>query len=1112
LYRLSQLTDFSSFIFPQISVATPAEMFAISPLDIVTKLRFFLAVILILFGVMHAGAALGYVLDARGRAEQRAALTSPRFGFEELPGGVWTWALYQRPVTGAFGAVSGPVVELAAVIGVPYARLRCAIPEELLAGDMAHMVGRSAGLSVSASEASKDAHNALMKELHGGGGGGGGGALGSGGGCCAPRSRVRAQTTAPLGGKPDAEAEAAVEAGSEPGSPARSVLSVSEAPPWEAPCGDEEAARGAGDAAAAEAARATSTALIFALMWVRLLAPREELASRQAAAAAHFNTVRTVAGNFDDLVARFKDLLSGGNLHTRSDWLEKARLWRLILLQDPAGFWDASGGLAFALHATAAAPGGARGRPVAWQAPLRALRALQLRGDAWDHSDDEGGVEGGSPLTPRTPTTPSSPSTPTTPATPSAAVRDDPLHFSLDGVTASLPRALRHAAGAPPLRLWATLLCIAMADAAENGWVVNGDASKEGEEEEVTLVDLAEGWLADVASRDPVVAAALPRARAKAARMTREWALVQEERVAALRSYELRQNDYHVASQLQRIGGDVAKALQTKHETFATFLAPPVGGLTRWQQWMLMLTAIIGGLTVEIWFFQRKSATCCRELRELLGCAEGALGSPCRGFGGDCADLQAQFLELPPEVLPPGADVAGYECHAFPDDDNPIDQFWVGLIFAASAVPLRYIITILMESANEAEHSEAWMRMPRRDALVARCLGFKPFSWRYADVAKRPAWVLRFWARWPIEPFNAALDLWVDLVTVALVWSARACGCACGCGPRGATDGVALPAAEDKAEAEAEEAGGAAEKAGGDGDAGAAADAAAAPAEDGASPENGGGAAAAAVGADAAAADAPAAAAAAAPAPPSSSSLPRPAARASAVALQGSTLRMRRPSALSRLRRTSSTLRTSVEVLRRRSTQHLGGKSGGNDGNDGNEDSGIVESADEILAAMEAEFENAVKARVMAVSGLIGIYLSWGILTWFIFAYGLLIYTQLGAGAEESFVRAWLVALGVDNAAQWKDVAVEALKGAALMLLLDRLWLVSNARWVEARCAHVHLRASACIRALMFFFLQRLQDHVDVLSVTATMLTGGAVSRWQRLRAHLRFFAYVEDG
>jgi hypothetical protein len=126
---------------------------------------------------------------------------------------------------------------------------------------------------------------------------------------------------------------------------------------------------------------------------------------------------------------------------------------------------------------------------------------------------------------------------------------------------------------------------------------------------------------------------------------------------------------------------------------FSTFLAPPQEGLQRWQRWMLFVTGLIGAVTVEVWFYQSKGATCCRELRELLGCDGGDLAAPCRGFAGDCADLQAQFVELPSEVLPDGADVAGYECHAFPDDDRRIDQLWVGLIFAAVAIPLRYILS-----------------------------------------------------------------------------------------------------------------------------------------------------------------------------------------------------------------------------------------------------------------------------------------------------------------------------------------------------------------------------------------------------------------------------------
>lgn len=103
----------------------------------------------------------------------------------------------------------------------------------------------------------------------------------------------------------------------------------------------------------------------------------------------------------------------------------------------------------------------------------------------------------------------------------------------------------------------------------------------------------------------------------------------------------------------------------------------------------------------------------------------------------------------------------------------------------------------------------------------------------------------------------------------------------------------------------------------------------------------------------------------------------------------------------------------------------------------------------------------------------------------FVFVYGLLVYNLLGTRAETDFIQSWLVALGVDNASQWREVLQDALKAGALLFLADRLWLLSNSRWME--------------------------DHVDYLSVQATMLTGATLTRWQRIKAHLNFYAYVQD-
>jgi hypothetical protein len=58
----------------------------------------------------------------------------------------------------------------------------------------------------------------------------------------------------------------------------------------------------------------------------------------------------------------------------------------------------------------------------------------------------------------------------------------------------------------------------------------------------------------------------------------------------------------------------------------------------------------------------------------------------CRGFPGNCADLPAQFADV--AVLPDYPDgLAEYTCHAFPDEDKPVDSFIVGLISIASALP-----------------------------------------------------------------------------------------------------------------------------------------------------------------------------------------------------------------------------------------------------------------------------------------------------------------------------------------------------------------------------------------------------------------------------------------
>jgi hypothetical protein len=78
-----------------------------------------------------------------------------------------------------------------------------------------------------------------------------------------------------------------------------------------------------------------------------------ELARRTAAASAHLAGVRLpgIDRCFDELLDLFKVMLSPGNLSSRGDWLEKSRLWRLILLQQSDGSFKSTESLAFALQA-----------------------------------------------------------------------------------------------------------------------------------------------------------------------------------------------------------------------------------------------------------------------------------------------------------------------------------------------------------------------------------------------------------------------------------------------------------------------------------------------------------------------------------------------------------------------------------------------------------------------------------------------------------------------------------------------------------------------------------------------------------------------------------------
>ena len=143
-------------------------MTSLSAADIVTKLRFLFIVVLTLFCVMNAGAVFGLMMDLSHRRSVLKGAMTPALGFEELPGGVWTWKLYQNPLTKAVEAPSGSGVEMAGLFGFPFLRLRAALPDELFQGSIGQSLGRKYGLSVRGLQEAHEENMAIMDLLKAG--------------------------------------------------------------------------------------------------------------------------------------------------------------------------------------------------------------------------------------------------------------------------------------------------------------------------------------------------------------------------------------------------------------------------------------------------------------------------------------------------------------------------------------------------------------------------------------------------------------------------------------------------------------------------------------------------------------------------------------------------------------------------------------------------------------------------------------------------------------------------------------------------------------------------------------------------------------------------------
>ena len=141
--------------------------------------------------------------------------------------------------------------------------------------------------------------------------------------------------------------------------------------------------------------------------------------------------------------------------------------------------------------------------------------------------------------------------------------------------------------------------------------------------------------------------------------------------------------------------------------------------------------------------FLRTKRGSCNAVRDLLnsgpdgGSCPPGYSLPCRGFTGECGDITSQFGSIP--VLPDYPDgLADWNCHAFPDDDKPLDSFLVGLISVACAIPVTGFMQSCFEIANDSEAPEVRSYGSRIPCLCAALI---------RNCSRAQSWLE--WGGWP---------------------------------------------------------------------------------------------------------------------------------------------------------------------------------------------------------------------------------------------------------------------------------------------------------------------------------------------------------------------------
>ena len=175
--------------------------------------------------------------------------------------------------------------------------------------------------------------------------------------------------------------------------------------------------------------------------------------------------------------------------------------------------------------------------------------------------------------------------------------------FDQGAIYGSVPEILRRAAaedgsGLPVERIWTTLLAVRMLASMYECFLLQARSSTHDGSIDETVVDRAMGWLQTVAGDSEPFAVVLDELLAEADACVKAWRNRQAGLAGRTQAAWTKQQSNRNALDTQRVAGSVAMALRRNHDTFSALLAPATGSIQRWQQLFLVVTALMGMLTV----------------------------------------------------------------------------------------------------------------------------------------------------------------------------------------------------------------------------------------------------------------------------------------------------------------------------------------------------------------------------------------------------------------------------------------------------------------------------------------------------------------------------------